>query len=147
MSIPVTFTKTTTFTVIDCSNCGMQFGITADMERRLRESKQTFFCPSGHPLVFNGETEARKEQRLRQAAEARENRLRDLLERERKFTQAERDRADQLDRQRAAAKGAATRLRNRAKHGVCPCCNKQFKDLRDHIAAAHPNFVPSELKD
>jgi hypothetical protein len=39
-----------------------------------------------------------------------------------------------------AYKGQATRLRNRAKAGVCPCCKRTVSQLARHMASKHPDF-------
>ncbi len=35
--------------------------------------------------------------------------------------------ANKAERRRIAQKAATTRLRNRAKTGLCPCCNRHFR--------------------
>lgn len=49
------------------------------------------------------------------------------------------DEAEAVKRSAAAYKGAATRLKNRAKAGVCPCCNRTFQNLARHMASQHPD--------
>ena len=52
--------------LICCANCGMAFAMTKDKAGRLRQSHNTFYCPSGHPQSFTAKTDAeRVEERLR----------------------------------------------------------------------------------
>lgn len=44
------------------------------------------------------------------------------------------------ERQLIAQKGQVTKLRKRAKAGVCPCCNRTFVGLQRHMAQKHPEF-------
>ena len=37
-------------------------------------------------------------------------------------------------------RGVATRMKNRIKVGVCPCCNRTFQDLAKHMASQHKDF-------
>lgn len=43
--------------------------------------------------------------------------------------------------QRRAQKGQNTRLKKRIAAGVCPCCNRSFANLREHMAGQHPDFT------
>jgi hypothetical protein len=33
-----------------------------------------------------------------------------------------------------------TRIKKRVAAGVCPCCNRSFKDLARHMAGQHPDY-------
>ena len=51
------------------------------------------------------------------------------------------------ERRASAARGQVTKLKNRAAAGVCPCCNRQFQNLKNHMATKHPEFnAPENLK-
>lgn len=127
------FQVETTLVTEDCCNCGMTFAMPIEFkERKLKKrniaSEKTFYCPAGHAQHYLGETE---ETMLR--------RERDRLQQQ----VAQHD--DEIDYQRRSArayKGQATRLRRRAKAGVCPCCNRTFKQLAAHMANKHPGFTP-----
>lgn len=50
-------------------------------------------------------------------------------------------------RQEAAAslaRAEAARLKNRAAHGVCPCCTRTFTNLSQHMQSKHPELVRDE---
>jgi hypothetical protein len=120
--------------VMSCWSCHITYAVPKDFEQRRRKDKETFYCPRGHGTVFSGETE---EQRLKQQlkdAEARAARLVDESERRRL-------KALQLERSRDAYKGQATRLRNRAAAGVCPCCKRSFAALARHMKTKHPDYT------
>lgn len=50
-------------------------------------------------------------------------------------------RANSAERSRNALKGVVTRTKNRISKGVCPCCNRQFKDLERHMTGQHPDYT------
>lgn len=52
-----------------------------------------------------------------------------------------------LQKQLSAQKGVNTRMKNRAAAGVCPCCNRTFKQLAAHMKNKHPDFVDSASGD
>ena len=47
----------------------------------------------------------------------------------------------ETERRRRAEKGAKTRIKNRVKNGVCPCCNRYFANLHRHMENQHPDFT------
>ncbi len=47
---------------------------------------------------------------------------------------------EQLAHQVRAQKAAKTKLKNRIKHGVCPCCKRTFQNIAKHIATKHPGY-------
>lgn len=119
----------TTYTVIDCCNCGALFAVPEQVNDELVSSGATFCCPSGHRQHYTKSTaRALKEEREKNA------RLLARLDQERAA-------AASLDRQRAAAKGQVTKIKRRIANGVCPCCNRTFKDLGRHMSSQHPDYV------
>lgn len=117
-----------------CCDCGVLFAMPASLIRNLRKTKRSFFCPNGHSQSYVGKTEAEK---LREQLEAKEREL----ERERLRTNAARAEAQMAENSRRVTKGHLTRVKNRIKHGVCPCCNRQFKNLQRHMENKHPDYV------
>ena len=47
------------------------------------------------------------------------------------------------ERSAAAYKGHLTRVKRRVGNGVCPCCNRTFKNLADHMTTKHPDYAGS----
>lgn len=130
-----TFTTATTYEVITCPThgCGVTLAITKAFATRRRNDGKTFYCLWGHTLSY-GETredELKREavllrQQLDQAeAEARNARLHAIAQK----------------RSAAAYRGHLTRIRRRIAHGVCPCCRRTFKQVRQHIKNKHPELV------
>jgi len=120
--------------IIECAGCSIDFGIGDDFMKRRREDHQVFYCPNGHPNVYRGDNEAEK---LRKQVEQ--------LERQKKWAREDakyqRERRIKAERQRAAAKGQVTKIRNRVAAGVCPCCNRTFQNLARHMEGQHPDWA------
>jgi hypothetical protein len=120
--------------------CGIQHAVPEslrDLQRRQftnGQNPKSIFCPLGHEHVPAGESPAERHKRELEAKE--------------KAIAAERARHDQTraelretERRRRAERGAKTKLKKRAAAGVCPCCNRTFKQLASHMTAMHPEFV------
>lgn len=123
-----TVTFSVTFEIIDCADCGLQFAMTQDFLTRRRQDHQTFHCPRGHRQNYGEKTDidrAREETNKVQAKLNEQEHLRLVAEKKMKEAEAE-----------------AMRLKNRAAHGVCLCCNRTFKDLADHMKTRHPQEIP-----
>lgn len=124
-----TLNANVTFVVEDCCNCGTPFAMTKELRDRRLEDHKSFYCPNGHSQSYTGKTEAQK--------------LREQLER----MEIQRDHArDETRRARlaaSAAKGQATKARNRAAKGVCPHpdCKRSFVDVAKHVKTKHPELV------
>lgn len=117
--------------------CSLEFAMPTRLYRSCRDdAKQCFYCPLGHSNVFR-ESEADKLRRERDRLKQDQARLHDRIREEREAKEA-------VQRSANAYKGQATKLRNRAAAGVCPCCNRQFQNLHRHMKTQHPNFGPDE---
>ena len=122
------------FYVSDCAACGVVYAIPTDLERTRRTDGQSLFCPNGHTLSFavhSVEEQLRKELA---AAKAETERARQSL------AWAETT-AKGANIQRGKAEAAARRLRQRVSAGVCPCCQRTFKQLAAHMKVKHPEAV------
>lgn len=85
-----------------------------------------FYCPRGHHLGLGESSVAKLEKRL-----SREVARHDQTRADRDYT----------ERRRAAAQGQVTKIKNRIKHGVCPCCKRTFQNVARHMQSKHPEFV------
>ena len=128
-----TQTYTGTLTVMDCPNCGMTFGVTAEFEQRRRGDGGSFHCPLGHSMSFKANREAALKRDLQYE--------RDRAEREARRAASAEGRAQRAENSRRVTKGHLTRVKRRVAHGVCPCCNRTFKDLAAHMTTKHPDFA------
>ena len=123
-----------------CGACGARQAMTREAESIYRQNHATFYCVHGHPRAWNvGESEEDKLRRERDALKQRQAYYEDQLREARQQADKERHRAN-------GYKGHATRITNRAKAGVCPCCNRSFENLKRHMASKHPQFTPLELE-
>lgn len=125
-----TFTETETFAVEHCCRCGVPFAMTADFQRRRLSDRDNFYCPAGHPQYYIGERDADRAQRLASQLD---------MERTRR-QQAEKT-ADYALRARKAVSTRLRKVKQRVGHGVCPCCNRTFRQLADHMATKHPGYA------
>lgn len=120
---------TTTLVPTSCAACGITFGLPAPYEIARRQDGREFYCPNGHHLAWS-ESEldrtrvalARGTQELDQAKAG----ARDAL--------AERD----------AALAALLAHQQRVANGVCPCCNRSFRDLLRHMRDQHPGYAEAQ---
>lgn len=127
---------TETLVVEHCYKCGIPFGMPASFKNQLlrHRDEQSFYCPNGHGQVYAGETPEAKAKRLEQ----------EKAEVERKLAQSQNDVQifrNEVFRQKdlkEKLKVRHSRYRNRVKNGVCPHCNRTFKDLQRHFKCKHP---------
>ena len=131
----MSFTTIEEWYVMSCCHegCHVMFAVTKEVESRLRETQEWFQCPFGHQQRFGISTELDKARRQAEKAE-RDARIAQAQ------ANAARHEAEVYKRQTAAQKGQVTKLKRRAAHGVCLCCNRQFKDLARHMESKHPEF-------
>lgn len=127
-----------TLTTINCGECGGTYAIN-ERYRAQKESKGGgWHCPYCQcNWGYFGETEAQKLKK--QLETERRN-----VEFYRNNARSERDAREQTERRLVARKAANTRLRNRVKNGVCPCCSRTFMNLHDHMKTKHPDFQPDD---
>lgn len=130
----ITFSHTIieTFNVVSCYTCGVRFGIGGDLYKRVvTDAIGSIFCPScGQKTCWQESDDKKKIKELQrklewEAAEvARQKAARDSAEASLKAT-----------------KGVVTRMNRRVAHGICPCCKRRVKQLAEHMAEKHPEFV------
>lgn len=127
-------TLTTTFATETCCNCYIAFAVPIEYQRKLRRNHNWFYCPNGHKQYYSAESDLDEQKRLRRKAEQRQNREISRHDQTRTLLR-------ETERSRNAHKGAATRIKNRVAAGVCPCCNRTFKQLAAHMKNKHPNYT------
>lgn len=114
------------FEVVHCCRCGIAFAMTADFQGRRRNDHATFYCPAGHEQHYTGPTEAQK--------------LKAELDRKAEMLLAAEFRAETAEKDRQQIGKAHQRMRERVMNGVCPCCNRTFQNLMEHMKSEHPDF-------
>lgn len=128
-----TFTEAETFEIERCCNCGMAFAMTADFQRRRLSAKDDFYCPAGHRQHYVGMTDKDRAQRLAGELDMERTRRR----------QAEKA-ADYAARSRKAVSTRLRKVKQRVGHGMCPCCNRTFKQLAAHMETKHPGYADAD---
>ncbi len=109
-----------------CCNCGVKFGLAHDYKEERLKDHRNFSCPNGHQQHYTGETEA--------------DRLKKELENEKRRHEFTKNQSEMHKRSASANKGLLTKIKNRVKHGVCPCCNRSFINLARHMKTKHEGY-------
>jgi hypothetical protein len=110
--------------------------VQASVRGRWVDSGENFYCPVGHSQHYTESTVQKLEKEL-----AREKRSREFYQSNATYERSARERTE---RRLRATKGAKTRIVNRIKNGVCPCCNRTFINLGQHMKTQHPDFQKQE---
>lgn len=128
-----TLLTTQSLEVLECS-CGGVYALTSGFLNEKRASGGTWPCPycGGVWNQRGRESLQQKLDRERSRAAAAEGRA----ERARQAADHERARAN-------GYKGYVTKVKKRVGRGVCPCCNRTFKDLAAHMETKHPEYAES----
>lgn len=120
-----------------CCNCQVIFGMHAPTYDLRRNDKKSFYCPNGHAQHYTGESEIQK--------------LEKQLANERQYHQWTKTNLDEARRERDTAKksaysfkGKLNSVKRRVANGVCPCCNRTFQNLHNHMKKQHPHFKKDE---
>lgn len=118
-----------TFKVVSCYTCGVRFGITGELYRRVvTDANGSIYCPAcGNQTVWS-KSEAQK----------RIEELERKLKWEADNAASQKTARELAEASLIATKGQLTKIRNRVEKGVCPCCNRSFPNLRRHMATKHP---------
>jgi hypothetical protein len=125
----------TQHTVTQCGVCGVWYVVPTYAYQCHQRLGGFSFCPNGHQWGWKTGEEQRQQDQIRQE--------RDRLKQDRARLE------DELAAEKRRAEAAETRtlqVRRRAASGVCPCCNRTFMNVRNHIKNKHPNIVPLQQK-
>ena len=119
--------------------CGIDFWVPDGWYNLRQHDGVRFTCPNGHSQWFgeSSEDELRQERdRLKQRLAQKDDEIAE-----------EREKKNAARRSLRAQKGQVTRLKNRVKAGVCPCCNRSFLNLRRHMDNKHPEYATDAEPD
>lgn len=125
--MPETITYTGELVVVTCW-CGIKHAVPSDLRAYQLHHRSEVFCPLGHGYVPRTKS-------LEKQLDAARQELRRAWQR----VDAERDLRNAEERSHAATKGHLTRHRRRTAAGVCPCCNRTFQNLSQHMHSEHPD--------
>lgn len=114
-----------------CGKCDVVFGMTETMHAARKKDGETFFCPNGHPRVY-------RDSEMDQLRRERDRLQQQMAQKDDELSEAQRS--------LAAQKGQVTRLKNRAKAGLCPCCNRHFTNLERHMTSKHAEEAATTLQ-
>jgi hypothetical protein len=123
-----------TLIIEHCCNCGIAFAMPEDLQSRLKTKGGSFYCPNGHGQHYTTaenqrlQTELANAKRWEKMANERASR-------------AEQE-AEHFKASRNAYKGQLTRVKKQIVAGLCPCCDRRFPRLEEHMREAHPDFQP-----
>jgi hypothetical protein len=121
-----TFEIATDFVSISCGGCGVPYAISDGFYRARRADHKDFYCPNGCCRRWMIES---KEERLRR--ELNESNHRNI---------SLRNNLETTRRSRAALKGQVTKIKRRVSKGICPCCRRNFANLKRHMEGQHPDW-------
>lgn len=120
-----TISYTETLSTTQCW-CGIHLAVPDNLLRQALDHGQSIYCPLGHQFSWN-ETEADRQRKRAERAEARESRRIAEL--------------DQANASLRTTKGVVTKLKKRVGKGVCPCCNRHFANVERHMTTQHPEVA------
>lgn len=120
-----------------CPSCGLVYAVASDwMAAKLRQHDRgdrgaSWYCPNGHEVVFAREGDVPRLQRELDRAKQENARLEEA--------------AIAAQREARAAQAEVKRTTRRAIAGVCPCCNRTFRQLTHHMRAQHPEQYAAQI--
>lgn len=118
-----------------CYRCKCPIYLPVELYKAALASQSiNFYCPYGHQQHFiEGETEEtklrRERDRLKQQIAQRDDEIKEKDER-----------IAARDRSLTVTRGHITRIKNRVGAGVCPCCTRNFSNLKQHMENKHPGY-------
>lgn len=121
------FTTKGEMVIESCIECNVKFAITKEMYNVRQNDGQSFFCPNGHSQYYTRKKTLEKEMEA----------LKLSMQSDIAYW---RDRARGEEKEVIKYKKNLTRIKNRVKNGVCPCCNRTFVNLNEHMKTKHPKF-------
>lgn len=121
---------------LSCGECGIHFAVPIWWLKEKRDKGGTFTCPNGHARVFKESENARLKKELEAEKQRTENE-------ERRRREAE-ERAERNWKTLRQTQGKLNATKKRVGNGVCPCCNRTFKQLARHMDAKHPDYKQPE---
>jgi hypothetical protein len=123
-----------TLVAMQCGTCSIWHALPKMMYDTCIEEGGYWHCPIGHS---RGYAEGRKD---REAV----RRERDLL---RQQTARLEDELREAKAETDKAKTETLAVKRRATAGICPCCNRTFVNVQQHMKTKHPNVTPLKIKE
>jgi hypothetical protein len=120
-----TMLQTVVFEIEECCKCGIVFAMPGYLKRRRYDEGGLFYCPNGHGQHY---------------AKSEVQRLREKLDEQTREATRQAARAASAEQAEHKTKLEINRLKKRVSNGVCPCCNRTFKQLARHMECKHPEY-------
>lgn len=115
-------------------NCNMKWAMPSSFVTDRKEDHKLFYCPRGHSQYYAGKSDKEK---LQDEIDKLNQRNLNLYQ-----TISEKNhRIEQLGYSIRSQKAAKTKILNRVKNGICPCCNRTFQNLQNHFKTKHPELL------
>lgn len=114
------------FDLITCYKCGVGFAIPHYLNVKLKENSESFFCPNGHSQAYTVSMVAQLQKELAAANQA---------------TALEKRQKEQAEVRAWKLELKSRKLAKRISAGVCPCCNRQFQDMKRHMETKHKDYA------
>ena len=121
------------FDVVNCANCGLLFAMPTRLREEYQNNHKTFYCPKGHSNYYpqKSDKEILEEELEQEKHNAEYYRIK---------SKDNYERYEAEKRSKAAHKAHYTMLKKKVKKGQCPCCEKTFPDVAEHIKSVHPDY-------
>jgi septal ring factor EnvC (AmiA/AmiB activator) len=116
-----------------CSSCGILYFFPEKWCDKAADEKTSWQCPNGHGQKFR----TSEKEELRQERDRLKQRV---AEKDDEIAEQRRMR-EETERSLVATKGHVTRVKKRAAAGTCPCCQRTFSNMAEHMKRQHPKFV------
>jgi hypothetical protein len=119
----------------ECITCGVRHAMPAVLIERDRAKGGYRYCPNGHQQGWS--TEASEGTMIRRERDRLKQEAARLEEENRQAWAAAASLRERTDK----AEKATKRLKKRTSAGTCPCCNRTFGNMAEHMKHQHPEFV------
>ena len=119
--------ETFEFVLEECISCGIPFFMPEYHRKQLLKSHNSFYCPNGHSMVYNGKSDEQKEI--------------DRLKSEIDWQIKDKEGITEQLLETITEKNKLSRQLKRVHKGVCPCCNRSFVNLAKHMETKHKDQV------
>lgn len=122
------YDKTITMITEVCCNCGIAFGMPSDFKDDCKANgkNKSFYCPNGHGQHYTKSDAQIIEEKLQRELRQKQNELANLA-------------SEKIQIEGELNK--ANRKLKRVHNGVCPCCNRSFDNLKQHMEKKHPEQI------
>ena len=119
--------------IVNCDNCGGTYALSEKYLERKSNMGGVWHCP--YCQVSYGYIKSENEELKEKLTQKTEQLKYERTQKQEAYAQSEKSR-----HQKSGMKGASTRNQNKLKRinqGVCPHCNRYFKNLHQHILSKH----------